>query len=155
VEGGGKKLHENPRYHCIKRDAQTGGTKCFKAHLDADTIKRHHRKEINKSRFVKCIVEFHRVFHVQCGEAWKRTDAFFWNTFQLRALIVTTRVLPIVARTGVNFDYIVVRQEDVRRINLCVATPADKAFGQWLIPMGATMIPNIAKAGNIERADPL
>ncbi len=102
---------------------------------------------------MKCIVEFRRVFHVQCGEAWKRTDAFFQNTFQLQALIVTTRVLPMVARTGVNLDDIVVRQEDVRRINLCVATPVDNAFGQWLIPMGATMIPNIAKAGNIKRAD--
>ena len=64
---------------------------------------------------------------------------------------MTTRVLPIVARMGVNLNDIVVRQEDVRRINLCIATPVDNAFGQRVIPMGATMIPNITEAGNIEQ----
>jgi len=41
---------------------------------------------------------------------------------------MTTGVFPIVARTGVDFDYIIVRQEDVRRMNLIVATPVDNAF---------------------------
>jgi hypothetical protein len=60
---------------------------------------------------------------------------------------MTTRVLPIVARMGVNLDDIVVRQEDVRQINLSVATPVDNAFGQRLIPMSSTMIPNMTKEG--------
>ena len=68
---------------------------------------------------------------------------------------MTTRVLPIVARTGVNLDDVRVRQEDVRRVNLCVAAPVDNAFGQRLIPMGATVISNITKAGNIKWADPV
>ncbi len=68
---------------------------------------------------------------------------------------MTTRVFPIVARMGANLDDIVVRQEDVRQINLSVATPVDNSFGQRLIPMGSTMISNITKAGHIKRADPL
>ena len=39
------------------------------------------------------------------------------------------RVLPIVASSGVDLNDIIVSQEDVRRINLRVATAVDNAFG--------------------------
>jgi hypothetical protein len=68
------------------------------------------------------------MIHVESSEARERTEALLQNAFQLGALIMTTGVFPIVARTGVDFDYIVVRQEDVRRMNLSVATPVDNAF---------------------------
>jgi hypothetical protein len=68
------------------------------------------------------------MLHIKSSEARERTDALLQNGFQLGALIMTSGVFPIVARTGVDFDYIIVRQEDVRRMNLSVATPVDNAF---------------------------
>jgi hypothetical protein len=54
------------------------------------------------------------MLHIESSEAREGTDALLQNAFQLGALIMTLGVFPIVARTGVDFDDIVVRQEDVR-----------------------------------------
>ncbi len=68
------------------------------------------------------------MLHIERSEAREGTDAFLQNAFQLGALIVSSGVFPSVARTGVDFYDIIVRQEDVRRMNLRVATPVDNAL---------------------------
>jgi hypothetical protein len=62
---------------------------------------------------VECIVEFHHLFNIESSEVREGTDALLQNVFQLGALIMSSGVVPIVARTGVDFNDIIVHQEDV------------------------------------------
>jgi hypothetical protein len=68
------------------------------------------------------------MLHIESSEAREGTDALLQNAFQLGALIMSSGVFPIVARTGVDLNDIIVRQEDVGGMYFRVTTPVDNAF---------------------------